>query len=82
MTERIDVEFYAKRSAYGNCMCTCCHGTDYVTKIKIPETLYFNGKNLSTKFAEYWICDICSNKLVDALQRNIEAEKGDVDEKP
>ena len=66
-TERIDVEFTSKNSEYGNCICTACHGSAFVTKIKMPETLFHDGKRLSTRYSDYWLCPTCKNKLIKAL---------------
>ena len=65
--DRRDVFFEINISEYGNCFCSACHDTSRVTRITFPLTKYFDGKNLSTKYDEYWLCAKCRSKLADAL---------------
>lgn len=65
--DSIAVEFTSRASVYENCICDGCHHTGYVLKLKIPTTLYHDGKNLTTKYREYWLCRACRDKLVQAL---------------
>ena len=58
-----DVEFRAHISEHNNCICSGCHKTGTVLKLTVPETKYHDGKHLSTKYHEYWICDDCAGKL-------------------
>lgn len=73
--DRLDVEFHSEDSKYDNCICSCCHGTGKVKKIRIPTTLYYNGKNLTTKYQDYWLCESCKNKLLKAIEENTKAKK-------
>lgn len=58
-----DVEFRGHISDTNSCVCSGCHKTDFVLKLTVPETKYHDGKRLSTKYHEYWICDDCAGKL-------------------
>lgn len=73
-----DVRFTAERSAFDNCLCTACHGDNYVTKIEYPVTLYHDGGNLTTKYKTLWLCDECLRKMLTAIResrRDPEADK-------
>jgi len=70
MNDKCEVIFKSKKSEYDNCICSACHGTGRVVKIKLPTTLYHNGETLSTKYSEYWLCDNCKTKLINALGGN------------
>ena len=65
--DKLDVSFEATKSKHDNCACTCCHGIGSVLKIRMPETLYHDGRKLPTKYSNLWICDNCREKLVAAL---------------
>lgn len=58
-----DVEFRGHISDTDNCVCSGCHKMGVVLKLTVPETGYHDGKRLSTKYHEYWICDDCIEKL-------------------
>ena len=63
-----DVKFEAKVSRAENCLCTACHKTDRVIKVRLPETLYHDGGfNLSTRYQDYWLCAQCRTNLAHAL---------------
>lgn len=66
-TDKLDVSFDSILSRAENCFCDACHGTGRVTKLKMPETLYFDGGTLSTKYFNYWLCDKCRTMLAHAL---------------
>ena len=66
--ERKSVKFTAKMSTYDNCVCDACHNVGEVIKLKMPETKYFNGKNLTTRYTEFWLCMDCRKKLIRALK--------------
>ena len=65
--EEIIVNFPAEISAGNNCVCNACHHLGRVVKLKLPETLYRDGKSLTTEYADYWLCLNCREKLVHAL---------------
>nr|WP_319487260.1 hypothetical protein [uncultured Caproiciproducens sp.] len=67
--EKLDVTFSGTVSKYDNCLCGCCHDAAKVLKLSIPETLYFDGKILSTKYHDLWICKSCAEKLMVALSK-------------
>ena len=64
---RKNVEYKAARSKFDNCLCNGCHGSGYVYKITYPETLFFDGNKLTTKYNEWWLCDDCIKKLAQAV---------------
>lgn len=66
--ERKSVKFTAKMSTYDNCVCNACHNVGKVIKLEIPETKYFYGHNLTTKYTEFWLCMDCRKKLIQALK--------------
>ena len=66
-TDKLDVIFPSELSRAENCFCDACHGTGRVVKLKIPETLYFDGNGLSTKYSNYWLCAGCRAMLSHAL---------------
>lgn len=63
----LDVQFTASASATDNCICDCCHSVGKVIKLQIPETKYFDGRGLSTKYSGLWVCENCCSKLAVAL---------------
>ena len=65
--EKLDVKFSSRMSKFKNCTCDACHNTTMVIKIRFPETKYFDGRGLETRYSEYWLCARCRNKLSDAL---------------
>lgn len=86
----LDIDFQPQRIERNNCLCYCCHNTGKVLKIKIPSTLFHNGKTLTTKYREMWLCEKCEEKLRNSLAirgqwiQGYELEKGfeDNDEIP
>ena len=66
--ERKSVKFTAKMSTYDNCVCNACHDVGKVIKLKMPETKYFDGKNLTTRYKGFWLCMDCRKKLIRALK--------------
>jgi len=75
MDDKLDVTFQGILSKQSNCLCNCCHDATKVLKISIPETLYFDGKSLSTKYHDLWICESCTKKLVDELKKIVEEKQ-------
>lgn len=63
-----NVTFKAVKSRYENCFCNGCHDTGRVIKLKLPETLYHDHKNLTTLYRNYWLCQKCADKLRTALE--------------
>ena len=75
--ERKNVRFKSVPSTADNCICNACHGTGQVMKLSLPETRYFDGKHLTTKYNPYWVCRSCRDKLVKALEWRIDDGKAD-----
>ena len=67
MIDKCDVNFESRMSSNNNCFCSACHDTARVMKVVMPETLFHDGKKLSTKYREYWLCAGCRTKLSHAL---------------
>ena len=67
-----NVEFRGQLSDADNCVCSGCHKTDFVLKLTVPETKYHDGKRLSTKYHEYWMCDDCVTKLAQCFCTEVE----------
>lgn len=67
MNDKCDVEFKTKMSKSEYCICSACHDTATVMMVTLPETLYFDGGPLTTKYREYWLCARCRTKLTHAL---------------
>lgn len=65
--EYLEVEFEAIESKKNNCICDACHYVCSVKKLRLPKTKFHDGKTLSTKYEEYWLCDVCEDALIDAL---------------
>ncbi len=67
--ERLEVRFPAVMSNESNCICSACHGLGQVMKVKLPTTVYRGAKRivLSTAYDNYWLCNDCRRKLVEAL---------------
>lgn len=67
--ERLNVRFPAKMSLFDKCVCTACHGLGQVMQVKLPTTEYRGVKMivLSTAYDNYWLCNDCRRKLVEAL---------------
>lgn len=64
--KELKVSFPAKISCADYCICNACHHLGRVVKLKLPETLYRNGR-LTTEYEAYWICLNCREKLMNAL---------------
>ena len=67
----VSVKFTGERSDYNNCVCAACHAIGYVTKLKLPETLFHRVRNtskLKTEYRNYWLCDECMDKLIKELK--------------
>ena len=62
-----EVKFTTTVSEADNCICNACHATGHVMKLTYPETSYHDGKKLTTKYHEFWLCAPCRTKLVHAL---------------
>jgi len=71
--DKLDVAFRAVESEYDNCSCDCCHALERVTKLSIPATKFYDGHNLTTKYLIFWMCGLCRDKLMQALN-NAERE--------
>lgn len=63
-----NVKFIAKWSDNKYYSCSACHKIDRVLRIKFPETLFFNGYTLSTRYNQYWLCSECLGKLKKAME--------------
>ena len=61
--EHLNVKFEATVSESDNCICNACHNGGTVMKVKLPDTKYHDGKKLTTKYREYWLCSLCRTKL-------------------
>lgn len=66
-----DVKFTAKISKADNCCCDGCFRLGKVTKIIMPETKRFGGKELRTIYESYWFCESCLNLLKSAIENAI-----------
>lgn len=62
-----DMSFKAERLSGENKCCDGCFAIGKVTELKIPVTRYYNHRNLETIYDEYWFCDACKTKLINAL---------------
>ena len=62
-------EFKSEMSAADNCLCSACHEAGKVIKLELPETRYYDGENLSTKYRGYWLCAKCRGELAHALEK-------------
>ncbi len=58
-------------------VCDSCKKISSVIKLKLPETKYFDGKIISTKYSEYWLCMECKTKLLFALEHPKEEKTND-----
>ena len=67
MNDKHKVIFKTIISERDDCFCTACGNKDTVMKVSLPYTRCYDGKTLSTKYKEYWICAPCRTKLVHAL---------------
>lgn len=64
---KAQVAFSAERRRADNCCCDACFALGQVTALTYPITRFFDGRNISTKHREMWLCDECRAKLVHAL---------------
>ncbi len=62
-----DVEFRGQLSDKNTCFSPACHKMGFVLKLTVPDTGYHDGKHLSTKYHEYWVCDDCVEKLAQCF---------------
>ena len=62
-----NIKIDAVMSSYYNCVCDMCFKEDYVIKVHIPHTRYYDGRRLTTKYTPMWICESCRDKLVNAI---------------
>lgn len=51
--------FKAKMKIGTNCCCECCHGIGKVIVVTMPNTLFHDKRNLSTKYIDWWMCEEC-----------------------
>ena len=65
--DKLEVVFAAVKSKQDNCICDCCHGSGKVLKLRMPKTLYYDGKTLTTRYGDFWICNECRERLTAAL---------------
>ena len=70
--EYLPVKFTGTLSTADNCLCNACHYGGYVVKLEIPETSYTNSGKLKTKYRAFWLCRKCRDKLVKALEWEVE----------
>lgn len=61
---KFSAEIYRESNAV---VCSACHATGQVIRLKYPETLYYDYKNLETRVRTMWLCNRCANKLLTAL---------------
>ena len=64
----MDVGFPVKRLPGKYKCCDACFNCGEVTQIELPETRYWNHRDLSTEYRKYWLCDNCKQKLISALK--------------
>ena len=57
------------RFSESECGCNGCHAVARVAKLELPNTLYYNKKDLETRYREYWLCDECRLALTKLLNR-------------
>ena len=67
--------FPAKLSPSDKCLCSACRKVGRVVQIKLPETHYYDGRTLSTKHKEYWLCAECGSALAKGLNLLHQAEE-------
>ena len=72
MDERVEwkpARFRAETSTADTCVCNACHNVGNVVKLTIPETKYFDRKNLTTRYSEFWLCMNCRESLIQSLTK-------------
>lgn len=75
--QRKKVFFTAKKKMLNGkpqqyCQCDGCFDVTSVSVLRIPVTRFYDKKNLTTHYKEYWYCDVCLAKLERALRKNNE----------
>ena len=65
--EKLPVSFETKKGRSTACLCSACHDTGTVTVVILPDT-HFENRELRTWYHEYWLCDDCKAKLLEALK--------------
>lgn len=75
------VRFQVVRSTGNYCCCNGCFKCTRVNKLFYPETCYHDKRRLSTKTLQMWLCDECTQKLIDALTHPIEVRVEAQDER-
>jgi hypothetical protein len=65
--EKLNVKFETSMSGSENCTCDACHDVSRVMKVTLPRTKFYDGKKLSAKYEQYWLCAPCRTKLTHAL---------------
>lgn len=65
-----DVRFTAEPVCNGENykQCEGCHNNSSATELTLPNTLYFNGNDLTTRYYRIWFCPDCIRKLKQALE--------------
>lgn len=74
------LEFKAEMSVADNCVCSACRKVGRVIKLELPETRYYDGKNLSTKYRNYWLCIECKEKLSGVLIEFADSKPAEIDQ--
>lgn len=65
-----DFQFVKVTSEIGkatNCICDFCHATGRVIKVQIPQTKFYDGYRLTTKYSSMWLCESCRDALRTAI---------------
>lgn len=58
-----------------NCICDFCHDSTRVIKLMIPETKFFDGYKLTTKYTPMWLCKFCRDALRTAIDLEFPKEE-------
>ena len=69
------VKVTSKMSQHTHCICDLCHESTRVIKLSMPETKYFNGIKLSTRYTPLWICESCRDQLRAAIDLEFPKEE-------
>jgi hypothetical protein len=48
--------------------CDGCHKISTAMELTLPSTLYYNGKELETRYERRWYCPECMAKLREAVR--------------
>ena len=67
--ERETLIFRSKMSTVDNFVCDACHNAGQVIELTIPETKYFDGRKLTTRYFEFWLSMDCRERLIRALTK-------------